>query len=93
MINEYTRKRANVHVLAGCDLMMPTHRKAFTEAVDELTQALVVGILNDLDDAKNKARTNTEENELISEVMDGLMKEHAVVWVRGEGYQPKPKGE
>lgn len=91
MASERTRIRAAVHELAGYDRMIPVHRKAFTEAVDQLAQALAVEILNDLDDAKDKAGSCEEENTLVSGVMDDLAKEHAIVLVRGEGYQPKPK--
>lgn len=91
MTSERTRIRASVHELAGYDRMVPVHRKAFTEAVDKLAQSLVVGILEDLDKAKVKARSNEEESDLVSELMNDLATEHGIVWVRGGGYQPKPK--
>lgn len=81
--------RTDLRRLANYDAMAPVCKEAFDAALGHLEQAVALGFMISLDEAKTTARTNEEEVEMVSRVMEKKEKQYKIVWVKNEGYAPK----
>ena len=81
--------RTDLRRLANYDAMTPVCKEAFDDAMTHLERTVALGFMKALDAAKTNARTNEEENELVSLVMSETENQYGIVWVMGEGYTIK----